>query len=198
MVGTARCAFAHPTRCHAFAFSRRDASEFVHQFHPPRKKRAQGRPGAGWHPWSACNKRARSRPQVQPKTSGLPCAMVLRLIRALPGDQALLPPSSIDRSTDLTPALGRQDHTTSPSASRHSSRDAPRPSHPASNVRCDDREAPLLWRRDARMIVVICPTTQRQAPATDWHDGQFAHGAYALLVAAAARSSARHSGAREA
>src|SRR5262249_58493529 len=31
-------------------------------------------------------------------TSGLPCAMVLRLIRALPGDQALLPPSPADRS----------------------------------------------------------------------------------------------------
>ena len=34
-----------------------------------------------------------------------------------------------------------------------------RPSHPAPNVR-DDREAPLLWARDARMIVLICPTRQ--------------------------------------
>src|SRR5919198_3294142 len=32
---------------------------------------------------------------------------------------------------------------------RHSSDDAPRPSHPAPNVR-DDREAPLLWVRDER------------------------------------------------
>jgi hypothetical protein len=41
------------------------------------------------------------------------------LLRALPGDRALLPPSSL-RSLllkNLTPASGRQDHTTSPSAS---------------------------------------------------------------------------------
>src|SRR5712692_5975823 len=47
------------------------------------------------------------------------------LLRALPGDRALLPPSSADTvlskpgradltSANLTPASGRQDHTTSP------------------------------------------------------------------------------------
>jgi len=50
----------------------------------------------------------------------------------------------------LMPASRHQDATTSPSAMmplvwrRHL-----RPSHPAPNVR-DDREAPLLWARDAR------------------------------------------------
>jgi hypothetical protein len=38
-----------------------------------------------------------------------------------------------------------------------------RPSHPAPNVR-DDREAPLMWVRDARMIVLICPTWQCPSP----------------------------------
>ena len=38
-------------------------------------------------------------------------------LRALPGDRACLSPSPVDCSTDLTPASGRQDHTTSPSAS---------------------------------------------------------------------------------
>ncbi len=40
------------------------------------------------------------------------------LLRALPGDRAFLPPSSarIFASTNLTPASGCQDHTTSPSA----------------------------------------------------------------------------------
>jgi hypothetical protein len=38
------------------------------------------------------------------------------VFRALPGDRALLPPSSADGSANLTPASGRQDHTTSPSA----------------------------------------------------------------------------------
>jgi hypothetical protein len=43
--------------------------------------------------------------------------MVYSLFRALPGDRALLPPSSADNSANLTPASGCQDHTTSPSAS---------------------------------------------------------------------------------
>ena len=51
------------------------------------------------------------------------------LLRALPGDRAFLPPSSSGYGAslpgwadappcDLTPASGRQDHTTSPSATR--------------------------------------------------------------------------------
>src|SRR6202035_916077 len=54
-----------------------------------------------------------------PETSGIPHAMVLRLIRDLPGDRALLPPSPL-RSLllkNLAPASGRQDHTISPSTS---------------------------------------------------------------------------------
>ena len=38
-------------------------------------------------------------------------------LRALPGDQACLTPSSALLIADLTPASGRQNHTTSPSAS---------------------------------------------------------------------------------
>ena len=56
------------------------------------------------------------------------------LFRALPGDRAFLPPSPL-RSlhlTNLTPASGRQDHTTSPSASRIARQARPqRPPHPA-------------------------------------------------------------------
>jgi len=55
---------------------------------------------------------------------------------------------------DLIPASGDRDRAISPYASACSSRTPPRPSHPASNVR-DDREAPLLWERDARRIRVI-------------------------------------------
>src|SRR5450756_1692241 len=39
------------------------------------------------------------------------------LWRALPGDRAFLPPSPALLSTNLTPASGRQDHTSLPSAS---------------------------------------------------------------------------------
>src|SRR5438876_4675618 len=45
------------------------------------------------------------------ENSDLPCAMVYGLFRALLGDRALLPPSLADRSANLTPASGRQDHT---------------------------------------------------------------------------------------
>ena len=38
-------------------------------------------------------------------------------LRTLPGDRAFLPPSPAEDSANLTPASGRQDHTTSPSAS---------------------------------------------------------------------------------
>ena len=55
--------------------------------------------------------------QVTPESPGIPRAMVLRLIRDLPGDRALLPPSPALLIANLTPASGCQDHTTSPSAS---------------------------------------------------------------------------------
>ncbi len=55
------------------------------------EQRAQGRPGAGRRPWSACNKKHAAEPQAQPRSPGLPCAMVLRLIRALPGDRLVGP-----------------------------------------------------------------------------------------------------------
>jgi len=41
--------------------------------------------------------------QVQRKQSGLPCAMALRLIRALPGDRAFLPPSTASAFQPLRP-----------------------------------------------------------------------------------------------
>src|SRR6266436_2554492 len=43
--------------------------------------------------------------------------MVYGLLRALPGDQACLTPSPALLLADLTPASGRQNHTTSPYAS---------------------------------------------------------------------------------
>jgi hypothetical protein len=63
-----------------------------------------------------------------PESPGIPARNGFNgLLRALPGDRALLPPSSADlvlsapgradlTSANLTPASGRQDHTTSPSA----------------------------------------------------------------------------------
>src|SRR5665213_1062329 len=82
--------------------------------------------------------------QVQRKQSGLPCAMVLRLISSSPWRPAFLSPSSL-RSLllkNLTPASGRQDHTTSPSALALFVKSASASTASPPNVR-DDRDTPL-------------------------------------------------------
>src|ERR1700719_2261708 len=81
---------------HAAAFSRHERPSFARQCRP---MKSEGAGNAGWpmHP----------QPRVRfvvlvctrvftaeaPETSGIPHAMVLRLIRDLPGDRAFLPPS---------------------------------------------------------------------------------------------------------
>src|SRR6202521_3511789 len=72
--------------------------------------------------------------QVTPESPGTPRAMVYGLYRALPGDRAFLPPSPARLSANLMPASGHQDHTTSPSACKTLSSEAPPASiasHPA-------------------------------------------------------------------
>jgi hypothetical protein len=56
-----------------------------------------------------------------------------------------LPPSSAESSANLTPASGRQDHTTSPSASApFVNPRSPRPPHPAPHP---------LWSRRGRALI---------------------------------------------
>jgi hypothetical protein len=84
-----------------------------------RKQRAQGKPSVRCTRSRACS-------VVNTRVSHHEFTGNIRLsprngfngfFRALPGDRALLPPSSADHSANLTPASGCQDHTTSPSAS---------------------------------------------------------------------------------
>jgi len=106
------------TSRYASALSRRDAPEFCTN-HLPRKQRAQGIPGARRARSLACEikKHTSVVTTVTPVSPGIPCAMVYDLLRALPGDRAFLPPSLTRKiPANLTPASGRQDHTTSPSA----------------------------------------------------------------------------------
>ncbi len=134
--------------------------------HPRLQKRAQGRPGALRTHGPRATKKHAAEPQVRAGTPGLPCAMVLRLIRDLPGDQALLSPSPRVISRNVAPALGRQDHTTSPSAimsfvsTTHRVHRIPLPT----SVTIAKR--PSCGERDARMIVLICPTTQEKMCTT--------------------------------
>jgi hypothetical protein len=44
------------------------------------------------------------------------------------------------------------------------------------------RNVPLHRGRMREKVVLICPTWQAPTPATDWHDGQFAHGAHAEIA----------------
>src|ERR1700730_12431338 len=135
----------------ASAFSRRDAPELLSE-NSALKQEGAGNAGCPMHP----------QPRVRfvvlvctrvftaeaPETSGIPHAMVLRLIRAVPGDRALLPPSSAGKSRDLNASVGASgphDFAVRISTARLAT--PLRPPHPAPNVR-DDREAPLLWVRD--------------------------------------------------
>jgi hypothetical protein len=158
---------------HASAFSARNRVRVCRFDHPPKNRgRREGRVPTA--PMVRVQQKARGRTTGTGGSSGLPCAMVLQLIRALPGDRALLPPSSL-RSLllkNLAPASGRQDHTISPSASAAFVNAQPkRPPHPAPNVR-DDRDTPLFSEaghaKDAadlgfRAIPPTCGTMARRA-----------------------------------
>src|ERR1700747_557502 len=96
-----------------------------------REGRVAAAPGA-----PAQRKFARARkPQVQAVTTGLPCAVVLRLIRTLPGEPAFATvafANPLEPRENLAPAWARQDHTTLPSADRAVRLSArPRPPHSA-------------------------------------------------------------------
>jgi hypothetical protein len=86
----------------------------------PLQSEGAGNAGRPMRPIAACAMIAVERTrvsQVTPESPGIPRAMVYGLFRALPGDRAFLPPSPALLSANLTPASGRQDHTSSPSAS---------------------------------------------------------------------------------
>ena len=118
----------------------------------PLETEGTGNAGSWPPPWPACNKKCRRQvPQVQPRHPGIPRAMVLRIIRDLPGERAFLPPSPAQRKSvlaSLAPASRRQDHTTSPSAAA-----CTRLAQAAASIAArlhvrDDAYAPLA-RRDA-------------------------------------------------
>jgi hypothetical protein len=84
---------------------------------PPSSTEGAGNAGCALHPWPPVQQKSTGvSNQGYTASTGIPCTMVFRLIRDLPGDHACLPPSSADRSAHLTPASERQDHAISPSA----------------------------------------------------------------------------------
>src|SRR6202035_747609 len=116
----------------------------------------------------------------------------------LPGDLCLVATViGVMRSiiANLAPASERQDHTTSPSASATLVRRAIRVHRiPTSRIVTIGRNVPLHRGGMRESIAVICPTRQALMHATDWHDGQFAHGAYAEIARRASECTAASRG----
>src|ERR1700686_4916284 len=120
--------------------------------------RAQGIPGArctrGLVCKSAQNKRTRAY-RFSGGNPAFPAQWFYGLFRALPGDRAFLPPSPALLSAKFTPASGRQDHTSSPSAS-HAVRQERIRVHripPPTSVTIAKR--PSVWDGMANHIVLI-------------------------------------------
>ena len=129
-------------------------------------------------------KSRRQSPQVRPDQPAFPARWCYGLYRALPGDLCLV--ATVVREINpatLAPASERQNHTTSPSASvTFVSRALGVHRIPAPRIVTIGRNVPLHRGGMRESIVVICPTEQAHIPATDWHDGQFAHGAHAEIA----------------
>src|SRR5437868_13547808 len=158
----ARCqsvVFLRPleTRLHipAARFARATATDVPREIRGRRESRVRDAPAA-----SRANKKS-ARAVVttgSPKQSGLPCAMVYGLFRALPGDRAVLPPSLRCLKRNLTPASGRQDHTALPSALMTLVSASPRrPSHPASTF-VTIAKRPSYRGGTRESVELICPT----------------------------------------
>ncbi len=117
-----------PPRPHCAISARVDVKSFAS------KQRARETPGARCTRSLACeNKKARrvSHYRFTGTPRRFPRNGFNGFLRALPSDRALLPLSFVDRLTSLTPASGRQDHTTSPSAASIVRLSMPlRPPHP--------------------------------------------------------------------
>ena len=125
-------------------------------------QRAQGMPVLRTHP-QPCVQVKKARKQVTtgtPKRSGIPCAMVLRLLRDLPGVPGLIAPVAREWLHGLDPSVGGpgpHDLTVRAGALRLLAHRA-RPSHPAPRV----------------MTIAIRPSVERgmaQLKTSDLPDG---------------------------
>jgi hypothetical protein len=113
------------------------------QNHPPEE--GVGNAGCPLHPWAPCEVSTGVGPQVHRESPGIPARNGFNgFLRALPGDRAFLSPSSARCESiiaNLTPASGRQDHTTSPSAKAHPQKPARRVWYRFRRSSCEGRSA---------------------------------------------------------
>jgi hypothetical protein len=119
---------------HASAFPRRECARAKAGICPSKKQGRRKRrvPAAPAASRAKVIEHTSNSPQVHRSNPAFPAQWFYGLFRALPGDRALLPPSSAKDSANLTPASGRQDHTALPSADQRLRLwHRPRPPHPA-------------------------------------------------------------------
>ena len=142
------CFFRHKTSRSRDMFCPRFAFRL-----PPRKQRAQGRPGARCTRGLACNCAQKTRTRAyrfSGNTPAFPAQWLYGLLRALPGERLSCHRRRAKSLRNLTPAPRRQDHTTSPYASRHPRQSwHPRPPQPVPTF-VTMADAPLLgtgWRQ---------------------------------------------------
>ena len=130
--------------------------EFCFEFPPLRHQRAQGMPGVQRARSLACEIKTKHTSivtTVTPERPGIPRAMVLRLTSRSPRRSGLLSPSSARLLADSTPASGRQNHTTSPSASARFVKRTARVHRIPPHVR--DVRTPLCWDGTVRISELI-------------------------------------------
>src|SRR4029077_11205826 len=142
---------------HNSAFPRRDSPELCRN-DSPRKQRAWGMPGARCTRSRACSVvNTRVSHHGCTGTPGIPARNGFNgFLRALPGDRALLSPSSADMySANLTPASRRQDHTTSPSASARFVKRAARVHRIPCPTSVTIAKRPSVWDGMARLLKLI-------------------------------------------
>jgi len=114
-------------------------------------------------------------PRITPFSSGIPARMVLTVSFVLFPETGLSclrhwrDAKSI--AANLTPASGRQNDTTSPSAPCRSSSAYKRPSHPAPTF-VTIAKRPSCGHETRRIVPLIWGNEQHRAHATNWHDGQ--------------------------
>jgi len=147
-----------------------------------------GKTGYRLIPAVRVQQKARGRTTGSAQYPAFPARRFERVIRALPGDRLSCPRRQrIIITADLASAPGCQDHTISPShrSVRPHDRDH------AANRRAHRIPAPTFvtiakrpsWQgRDGRKCAADLPDEASVLHATNWHDGQFAHDAYARVT----------------
>jgi hypothetical protein len=142
---------------------RRLRARFAKNVPPSEIQRAQGMPGARCTRSLACKiKQAyeRSHHGHTGNHPAFPAQWFYGLLRALPGDQACLTPSPALLIADLTPASGRQNHTTWPYA-KSTIRQRRRRVHRIPPRVRDDREPPLCGTGPNRYSADLPPPSSK-------------------------------------